>query len=162
MPRKATPPPIGLVLVRATVGAVLLLRGWRWIHEGSFDGDAVRRLIDSALTRCGSIAEWWGREVLLSNPDAIGFLCEWLALVGGLLFLVGALTRPLGVLLAFFLANAWFFGAEQHGPLFLLLLVCCLACSISRAGHRFGLDSALEGHAPRWLTWSTQKKSFLD
>lgn len=163
MARKSSAaPPFGLVLVRLTLGVVLLHRGWRWVQDESLGGGEVRRLVDAALAKSGAVAGWWGEDVLLMNPDAIAFLCRWLALLGGICFVVGALTRPLGVILAFFLINAWAYGAEDHRTLFLVLLASGLACAVSRAGHAFGLDAALEIHAPRWLTWSTKKRSFLD
>jgi len=110
-----------------------------------------------------SVFEWWGRDVLLSNPDAIAFLWKWAAMLSGVCLILGALIRPTSVIAAFFLLNGWMFGPDEQRLLFLVLAVSCLACAIGRAGRRFGLDRIFDQHFPGWATWSREgKKSFLD
>ena len=155
-------PTAGLVLVRLTTGLVLLVHGWRWLATGEFDGALVRDTVDSALVEGRGLLDWWGRDVLLSNPDAIAFLGRWVAFVTGACLTLGALTRPMAVIAAFFLLNAWQFGSEGHEILFLVLATSCIACAVSRAGRKLGLDSVFDQHFPAWLTWTRRKRSFLD
>ncbi len=160
--KESRSPAAGLVLVRLTTGLVLLVHGWRWLATGDLDGGLVRDTVDSALVEGRGMIEWWGREVLLSNPDAIAFLARWVAFVTGACLTLGALTRPMATIAAFFLLNAWGFGSEGHGVLFLVLAACCVACAMSRAGRRLGLDTVFDQHFPAWLTWTRRKRSFLD
>lgn len=163
MARKDSPfPTAGLVLVRLVCGLVFVTHGWRWLSEGGLGAAEVRTAVDTALVHGRSIFDWWGREVLLSNPDAIAFLWRWMALLAGICLFLGVLTRPIGVLAAFFLVNGWMFGPDPQRLLFLVLTVSCLACSIGRAGRRFGMDRMFDQHFPGWVTWSrSPKRGFL-
>jgi len=164
MGRKNSPfPTAGLVLVRLACGLVFVRQGWEWIATGTLHGAVVRAAVEDSLVHGRAWFEWWGRDVLLSNPDAIAFLFQWIALFAGVCLFLGALTRPAGVIAAFFLGNAWMFGPPSQRLLFLVLAVSCLACSIGRAGRRLGLDRMFDQHFPGWLTWSRDgKRSFLD
>ena len=163
MAKNASPfPTAGLVLVRLVCGLVFVSHGWRWISEDTLGGAQVRSAVDAALVHGRSGFDWWGREVLLSNPDAVAFLWTWMALLAGVCLFLGALTRPMGTIAAFFLLNGWMFGPETHRLLFLVLAMSCLACAIGRAGRRFGMDRMFDQYFPGWLTWNRGvKRTFL-
>ncbi|MEW6071927.1 MAG: hypothetical protein AB1726_04930 [Planctomycetota bacterium] len=163
MARRSSPfPTAGLVLVRLVTALVLLVHGWRWLAGGGPDGALIRRAVDTALADGRTAFEWWGREVLLWNPDAIAFLWPWLALGAGASLFLGALVRPVGTLAAFFLANAWMYGLPAQRLLFLVLAASAFACVLGRAGARLGLDGIFDQHFPGWLTWTRSGRgSFL-
>ena len=162
MARRDRPlPGLGLVLIRLVTGATLMSRGWSWIAEGLPGGRSVERFVREARGRIPDLLAWWGDHVLLVNPDAIAFLVRWVALLSGLCLVLGALTRPAGWIAVFFLTHAYVYGPESQELVFLLLLVSCLACALSRAGRRAGLDRMFDEHFPAWVTWSRSSGSFL-
>lgn len=161
MAKKPPPPSLGLVLVRLVTGLVLLRHGWRWVTAGGVDGRTVRRHATEAIADLGGVLAWWGETLLLGNPDAIAFLWRWAALLCGLCLLLGALTRPAGWIATLFLLHAYAYGPASEALTFLLLLVCSLACALSRAGRRLGLDPMFDAHFPPWLTWTRSQGTFL-
>jgi len=149
----------GLVLVRVVTGAVFLVHGWGWVQDGGFDGAVVRDGVQATLSSADGLAGWWGRTVLLTNPDACAFFWRWAALLIGLAFVFGALVRPAGAFAVLLLAHAIAFGPSRHELVFLLLAAPSFACSISGAGRRFGMDAMLDEHLPGWVTWTKRPGS---
>ncbi len=160
--RSAPRPSPGLVLVRVVTGAVLLLHGWRWVRAGTPVGGDVRRWAEDALAALGGALAWWGKTFVLANPAGSAFLWRWAALVCGILLVLGALTRPAALVAAFFLLHAWLYGPDAVALTSLLLLASCLACALSRAGLRLGLDIALDARLPGWLSWTRRERAFLE
>jgi uncharacterized membrane protein YphA (DoxX/SURF4 family) len=158
---RSSKPPLGLVLVRLCIGAIFAHHGWTLLRSGGVDAQVVRKGVREAALSLNGLFAWWGETVLLYNPDAIAFLWRWGALVCGLCLLLGALTRPVGWIATFFLLNAYAFAPAGRELLFLLLLVCALACALSRAGRRMGLDPMFDQHLPSWLTWTRSQGGFL-
>jgi len=157
--RTRTPIPLGLVLIRVVTGAVLVLHGWRWLKAGTLDGVVVRVQVEQALPQVSSWLAWWGESVVLANPDAIAFFWRWGALMIGLSFCAGALTRPAGVLATVFLAHAVVFGTAQQELAFFLLSLSTLVCAASGAGRRLGLDAMFDDHFPGWVTWARNRNT---
>jgi len=139
--------------VRLATGAILVQNGWRWVTAGGVDGRLVGRCVERALPSLPGPLAAWGRTVLLENPAAIAFLWRWAALACGLALVFGALTRPAGWIATLFLLHGYVYGPPDLALTFLLLLVCALACALSRAGRRLGLDPMFDQHFPTWLTW---------
>lgn len=154
-------PTSGLVLIRIVVGVVLFSNGWRWLSESTLDGTVVETIVTASAGELSAPLAWWGDTFLLYNPDAMAFLWRWGALWIGVLFILGALTRPAGALAALFLAHALCFGPREYELSFLLLLVSSLAISSARAGRRFGLDSVFDQHFPSWMTWTRRSGSIF-
>jgi len=154
-------PSIGLVLVRLVTGAILVFHGWRWLQGPGIDPEQVRLAVQRSLDGLPGLLAGWGEHVLLSNPDAIAFLWTWAAFLCGCLLFLGALTRPAGWVAVLFLLHGYAYGPEPDRLLFLVLLVSCLACALSRAGRRIGLDVAFDEHFPGWLTWTRRPGSFF-
>jgi uncharacterized membrane protein YphA (DoxX/SURF4 family) len=147
-------PSTGLVMIRCVSGMILFLTGWHWIQGGGVDAAILRTSVQAAVPDLHEALARWGQEVLLWKPALWAELWQWGALVCGGLLLIGALVRPIGFLCAFALANAMLFGPHEARVLFVLLCVCSLACAMSRAGRRLGLDAIFDQHFPSWMTWS--------
>ncbi|MCZ6598232.1 MAG: DoxX family protein [Planctomycetota bacterium] len=152
-------PTLGLVLIRVAIGVVLLMHGWSAVHGGGVDGDAVRDVVHGTLSGAPEPIAWWGQNVLLSNPEGVAFLWRWAALVCGLGLALGALTRPAGLLAGFFALNAFLFVEGPERLTVGLVAVCCLACALSRAGRRLGLDTMFDQHFSPWITWTRRRET---
>ena len=160
MARKASfSPTLGMVLIRVVAGAILLIHGWNWLHDGGIDGRTVLRSVEASLDGLPAVVEWWGENVLLQNPDAFAFFWRWGALLCGLSLLLGGLTRPVGVVACVLLAHGIAYGPERYELLYLLLAVASFACAISGAGRRLGLDALFDLHFPAWVTWTRRSSS---
>lgn len=150
----------GLALVRLTLGVLVTRTGWSWVTGEGLAGRTFKGWIDGGLDEAGSIGGWWGREVLLYNPDGVAFLLAWTVLLAGIALVLGAFTRPAATWVAFVGVHALYFDITD-GSATLLLVVVALACAMSRAGRRLGLDSALDGNLPTWMTWVQGRNDFL-
>jgi uncharacterized membrane protein YphA (DoxX/SURF4 family) len=137
----------GLVLVRLAAGYTLLVAGW-----GKVSGDAIPPIVSWANFD-SAFFTWWGEHLIQAFPKTFSFMIAWGEFLGGAALLLGALTRPAGILSAFMLLCFWFAGPESAQDKILLLGTMCLACGLSAAGARAGLDAILRQHFPRWLTW---------
>jgi len=141
----------GIVLVRLAVGLALVLAGWSKIASG-----VGPWLIESTADRIAAspaLYAWWGSEVLLRWPDFFAHVLAWGSFVLGVAFFLGVLVRPAGWLIALLMLNVCLAGPPSYRELALLMAVCAIACAISRAGHRIGLDELLEPRLPGWVTW---------
>jgi len=160
--RKRTDIPLGMVLLRAVTGVILLAHGWTWLKEGGFDGRTVLTNVEGSLPHVSAALAWWGENVLLANPDAFAFFWRWAAFLIGVAFVFGALTRPAGILAVVFLAHAVAYGPPSLELLFLVLAMIAFACAASGAGRRVGLDALFDEHFPGWVTWArSQGSGFL-
>jgi len=151
----------GLVLIRITLGALVTLTGWSWAANDGLTGSLVKHTVNDHLGDLWAPARLWGGEVLLYNPDAIAFIVSWLTLLAGVALLIGALTRPAATFVAVMGLHLLVFDVSAVQPLAILLTVCGLGCALSRAGRRFGLDAALDGNLPTWMTWVKSDAGFL-
>ena len=145
-------PSWGLVLVRITLGAILLYAGWKKIEMGV--GPDLVLATREAYAKAPDVVRAWGEGVVLAHPALFASLITWGELLGGLALFLGALTRPTGIAVAFLFANFWFAGPEEMRSVFLLFAACALGCAISRAGLRAGADVFLDERMPAWLTWA--------
>ncbi|MFK3677600.1 DoxX family protein [Microbacterium sp. NPDC090218] len=133
---------MGLLALRIVVGAIFAAHGAQKIFE---------------FTIPGTIGSFAGMGVPLAEiaAPAVAFL----ELVGGILLILGFLTRPVGILLTLDMAFAlvlvhlpaglW---VGEGGYEFVAVLgVAALALALTGAG-RFSIDGAfLRGRAPAWL-----------
>jgi uncharacterized membrane protein YphA (DoxX/SURF4 family) len=148
----------GLAAVRATCGAILLRAGWSGLAAGAPAGPDLRALLEARQESLPATLAWWSRTVLLENPDAVAWLWRWLLPLVGLALLVGALTRPLGLLAGLLLLHAYAYGSPQLATQHLLLGTCAVICATAGAGRTFGADALLVGTLPSWLTWTEPRK----
>ena len=144
-------PSWGLVLVRIAVGFILVRAGWPKVSGGVSD-ELVLGTRD-AFAQAPAFVRWWGEHVVLQYPSVFAHLIAWGEFLGGLALFLGALTRPVGLLVAFQFANFYFAGPADARNFVLLLSVCGFGCAISRAGRKCGADAFLDEKLPRWMTW---------
>ncbi len=147
-------PSWGLVLVRLAVGAILALAGWHKVLGG-----AGADLVLSTKQRVAEGPAWFEgfmNTLVYPFPEATAQLIQWGELVGGIALFLGALTRPVGVFAALMLICFAFAGPIDQIQFQLLLALCALACALSRAGRRVGLDAMLDGHFPGWISWTRE------
>ena len=163
MAKRTRPPvPLGMVLIRVVTGAILLAHGWDWLKSGELDGRLVLDAVTGQTAGATGWVAWWGENVLLSNPDAFAFFWRWGALLIGIAFALGALTRPAGLIGVVFLMHGFAYGPEHLTLVWILLTVACFGCAVSGAGRRIGLDAMFDQHFPSWVTWSrSQSSGFL-
>ena len=151
----------GLVLIRIALGALVSSTGWAWAANDELTGGGVREMVREHLDDMSAPLRFWGDSVLLYNPDGLATLISWSVLLAGVCLLLGALTRPAGWLVAFLGMHIFIYAASSVTPLAILLMVTGAGCAISRAGRRFGLDIALDGNLPSWMTWVRGRSDFL-
>lgn len=136
-------PSLGLLVLRVVVGAIFAAHGAQKIFE---------------FTLPGTIGSFAGMGVPL--PEIAGPVVAFVELIGGILLILGLLTRPVAVLLAIDMivalvavhlpAGLW---VGDGGYEFVAVLgAAALALALTGAG-RFSLDGAfLRGRAPAWLS----------
>ena len=155
-------PSDGLVLVRITLGFLSTWIGWSWATGAGLAASSVRGTIQHHAETLPGLARFWGNSVVLYNADASAFLTAWGTLLAGVACTIGMLTRPAASVLAFFALHLAVYGAPEWQPAAWLATAAAIGCAASRAGRRVGLDRALDGNLPSWLTWvkSTRNSPF--
>lgn len=133
----------GLLALRVVVGAIFAAHGAQKIFESTIPG---------------TIGSFAGMGVPL--PEIAAPVVAFIELIGGILLILGLLTRPVGILLAIDMivalvavhlpAGLW---VGDGGYEFVAVLgVAALALAFTGAG-KFSLDGAfLRGRAPAWLS----------
>lgn len=136
-------PSLGLLVLRVVVGAIFAAHGAQKIFE---------------FTLPGTIGSFAGMGVPL--PEIAGPVVAFVELIGGILLILGLLTRPVAILLAIDMivaliavhlpAGLW---VGDGGYEFVAVLgAAALALALTGAG-RFSLDGAfLRGRAPALLS----------
>jgi putative oxidoreductase len=134
---------LGLLVLRIVVGAIFAAHGAQKVFEYTIPGTV------------GSFAEMGVPLAEFAAP-----LVAFLELIGGVLLILGFLTRPIGILLAVDMvvalvlvhlsAGLWVAGGGYE---FVAVLgAASLALALTGAG-RFSIDGAfLRGRAPAWLS----------
>lgn len=141
--RPAASTSLGLLVLRIVVGAIFAAHGAQKIFE---------------YTLPGTIGSFEGMGVPL--PEIAAPVVAFIELIGGILLIVGFLTRPVAILLAVDMlvalvlvhlpAGLW---VGDGGYEFVAVLgIVALALVFTGAG-RFSLDGTLlRGRAPAWLS----------
>ncbi len=133
---------MGLLVLRVVVGAIFAAHGAQKIFEFTIPGTI------------GSFADMGVPLAEIAAP-----VVAFLELVGGILLILGFLTRPVGILLTIDMAMALalvhlpagLWVAEGGYEFVAVLGVAALALALTGAG-RYSIDgAALRGRAPAWL-----------
>ncbi|TFB16272.1 DoxX family protein [Microbacterium sp. 3H14] len=133
---------MGLLVLRVVVGAIFAAHGAQKIFEFTIPGTI------------GSFADMGVPLAEIAAP-----VVAFLELVGGILLILGFLTRPVGILLTIDMAvalalvhlPAGLWVAEGGYEFVAVLGVAALALTLTGAG-RYSIDgAALRGRAPAWL-----------
>ncbi|MCC7012194.1 MAG: DoxX family membrane protein [Planctomycetes bacterium] len=146
-------PSFGLVLVRIAVGALLLHEArelWvRGIGPWIVEDTAFRVSLAPEWYRDFADAVVFRAPALWSYAIPIGSACA------GVAFFLGAAVRPAALGVVFLMLNVILAGPASRREYAALTACAALACFVSHAGSRIGLDT----HLPRWLSWSRAKGS---
>jgi uncharacterized membrane protein YphA (DoxX/SURF4 family) len=138
----------GIVLVRIALGALLLHEA----HQLWLRGVGPWIVEDTAF-RVSLAPEWYRRFLDVTAFQAPAFT-SWAIVIGaaaaGAALFVGAAVRPTSVAVVFLMSNAILAGPVAKREYAALAAAAALACFVSHAGLRMGLDA----HLPRWLAWS--------
>lgn len=145
-------PSWGLVLVRILVGGLLAVQAWNLLQSGA--GEEMVTGTREAYAAAPGVVKGFGESVVLVHPWFFSKVALLGALLGGACLFLGALTRPVGFLLALLMLNVFFVSDGPNRLLALVVGACCLACAMSKAGMRSGADVFLQEKLPVWLTWS--------
>ncbi len=144
-----------LVPLRLFTGWVFLMGALSKIHAGWLSRPALKRVIEGWL-HDGHPYSFYAaflRGPVLAHPG----LFTWLVILGELLvgaaLLAGIFTRPtciVGILITlnYLLGRGDNAGANPTSP-FIAILVTML---VTHPGRVLGIDAALEGRLPRWLS----------
>jgi len=134
---------LGLLVLRVVVGAIFAAHGAQKIFEYTIPGTI------------GSFADMGVPLAEIAAP-----VVAFVELIGGILLILGLLTRPVGIILAIDMAVALILVHLPAGPwvgdggfeFVAVLGVAALALALTGAG-RFSVDGAvLRGRAPAWLS----------
>lgn len=134
---------LGLLVLRVVVGAIFAAHGAQKVFEYTIPGTV------------GSFAEMGVPLAEIAAP-----VVAFLELIGGILLILGLLTRPLAILLAIDMAvalvlvhlSAGLWVSEGGYEFVAVLGAASLALALIGAG-RFSIDGAfLRGRAPAWLS----------
>lgn len=145
-------PDWGVVLVRIGLGALLLYEGLRLYGEGvgpELVENTARRIAESP-----DFYAWFGNHFVLRFPSATAWLIAAGLVAAGCALFLGALVRPASFVVLFLMLNFFFAGPPAKHEYRALVAVAALACFVSNAGKRVGLDAVLNQRLPAWLTWT--------
>ena len=162
MPTNATPPryettretaqpsaPIGLALVRLTIGAMFVWVFFENLGKGLYTPGGYAGLINYYIKQGHAPAAWKAIMGLAASHAALAAPMQALTESSlGILLVAGLLTRPAGIVAFVFLASLWVseWGTAWIWEL-LVPVLASLALAVGRAGRAWGVDAWL---ARRW------------
>ena len=139
----------GLVLVRLTVGAMLVWVFFENLGKGLYTPAGYSNLIHYYITHGHSPAVWKAVMGLAASHAAMAAPAQAVTEISlGILLVIGLLTRPAAVIAFLYLGSLWV-SERGVGWIWELLVpvLASLALAIGHAGRRWGVDAWL---AQRW------------
>ena len=146
----------GLVLVRVTIGAMLVWVFFENLGKGLYSPAGYAGLINYYIAHSHSPAIWKSVMGLAASHAAMAAPMQALTEIGlGTLLVIGLLTRPAAFVAFLYLGSLWIseWGTAWIWEL-LVPVLASLGLAIGSAGRRWGLDAWLLQRwpsAPRWL-----------
>ncbi|WP_336712042.1 DoxX family protein [Arthrobacter sp. USHLN218] len=133
--RNAALASLALAILRVVLGYIFVMHGWQKYNDIGIAG------MQAGFGQMG-----------VPNAEVFAVLVIILELVGGVLLIIGFLSRPIAALLAVEMVGAWvlvhapngFFVSENGYELVLILAAAALTIVLAGPG-RFSLDYALFG-----------------
>ena len=141
--------PIGLALVRLTIGAMFLWVFFENKGKGLYTPGGYAGLISYYIKMSHSPAAWKSVMALAASHASIAAPLQGLTEISlGILLLIGLLTRPVAFVAFLFLGSLWLseYGTSWIWEL-LVPVMASLGLAIGRAGRKWGVDASL---ARRW------------
>ncbi|MCB0005968.1 MAG: DoxX family membrane protein [Anaerolineales bacterium] len=151
---------LALVLLRVTLGLILLATWRENLHNGLYTAEGLRGFFVNGVFAPAGIdgGPAWYRSLIeatvLAQPGLFASFQMVAELLLGLALLLGAFTRPAAVAAGFFFANLLlaYWGGREWIWTYVLLVVSALAVALSTTGRLLGLDGLLYRRfgTPRW------------
>jgi uncharacterized membrane protein YphA (DoxX/SURF4 family) len=141
--------PIGLALVRLTIGAMFLWVFFENKGKGLYTPGGYAGLISYYIKMSHSPAAWKSVMALAASHASIAAPLQGLTEISlGILLVIGLLTRPVAFVAFLFLGSLWLseYGTSWIWEL-LVPVMASLGLAIGRAGRKWGVDASL---ARRW------------
>lgn len=143
----------GLVLVRLTIGAMLVWVFFENLGKGLYTPSGYANLIHYYITHGHSPAVWKAVMSLAASHAAMAAPAQAVTEISlGILLVIGLLTRPVAFIAFLYLGSLWVseWGAAWIWEL-LVPVLASLALAIGHAGRRWGVDAWLSQRWPSWL-----------
>jgi uncharacterized membrane protein YphA (DoxX/SURF4 family) len=147
--------PIGLAIVRLTIGAMFVGVFFENQGKGLYTPAGYSGLINYYLQHDHAPAAWKAVMATAASHSAIVAPLQGITEISlGILLVVGLLTRPVAFLAFLFLTSLWIseWGTSWIWEL-LVPLLAALSLAVGRAGRTWGVDALLARRWPRSLWW---------
>jgi uncharacterized membrane protein YphA (DoxX/SURF4 family) len=147
--------PIGLALVRLTIGAMFLWVFFENKGKGLYTPGGYAGLISYYIKMSHSPAAWKSVMALAASHASIAAPLQGLTEISlGILLVIGLLTRPVAFVAFLFLGSLWLseYGTSWIWEL-LVPVLASLGLAIGRAGRKWGVDAWLSRRWPGSPWW---------
>jgi uncharacterized membrane protein YphA (DoxX/SURF4 family) len=141
--------PIGLAIVRVTIGAMLVWVFFENLGKGLYTPAGYAGLINYYIQHSHAPAVWKSVMAGAASHAAMAAPLQALTEISlGILLVVGLLTRPVAFVAFLYLASLWVseWGTSWIWEL-LVSVLASLGVAVGRAGRAWGVDALL---ARRW------------
>ena len=145
----------GLVLVRLTIGAMLVWVFFENLGKGLYTPGGYAGLIHYYIQHSHSPAAWKAVMGLAASHAAMAAPAQAVTEISlGILLVIGLLTRPAAFIAFLYLGSLWVseWGTAWIWEL-LVPVLASLALAIGRAGRRWGVDAWLSQRWPSSPWW---------
>jgi uncharacterized membrane protein YphA (DoxX/SURF4 family) len=147
--------PIGLAIVRLTIGAMLVWVFFENKGKGLYTPAGYAGLINYYIQHSTSPAAWKSIMALAASHAAMAAPMQAVTEISlGILLVVGLLTRPAAFVAFLYLGSLWMseWGTAWIWEL-LVPVLASLALAVGQAGRTWGVDAVLARRAPSSLWW---------
>ncbi len=145
----------GLVLVRLTIGAMLVWVFFENLGKGLYTAGGYSGLINNYIKAGHAPAAWKTVMALAANHAAMAAPMQAMTEISlGILLIVGLLTRPAAFVAFLYLGSLWVseWGTAWVWEL-LVPVLASLGLAVGRAGRRWGVDAWLSQRWPSSPWW---------
>ena|SRR5271168_3152020 len=146
---------IGLVIVRLTIGAMLVGVFFENLGKNLYTPMGYAGLINNYIQHDRAPALWKSVMALAASHASVAAPLQGFTEISlGVLLLLGLFTRAAGVIAFAFLCSLWIseFGVGWIWEL-LVFMMAALAVGVGRAGRKWGIDAILARRNPSSLFW---------
>jgi uncharacterized membrane protein YphA (DoxX/SURF4 family) len=147
--------PIGLAIVRVTIGAMLVWVFFENLGKGLYTPAGYSGLINYYIQHGHAPAIWKTVMGAAASHAAMAAPMQAVTEIGlGILLVIGLLTRPAAFVAFLYLGSLWMseWGTAWIWEL-LVPVMAALALSVGRAGRTWGVDALLARRSPSSPWW---------